>query len=71
MLIRTSAPQPATRTTPTGGTGIWVSGGSLEVIRTAPEDYLQKRVMMMRRTIRAVLAMFAMGSEAGVSGVLI
>lgn len=31
MLIRTSAPQPATRATPTGGTGIMVSKAIFEI----------------------------------------
>lgn len=72
MLTRTSAPQPATRRTPTGGTGIWVSRACFDIFSGIVREVVsQKRVMMIRRTALAVLAMSAIGLSAGVSGVLI
>lgn len=61
MLIRTSAPQPATSATPTGGTVLCVSKASFGSLLEAREGLLQKRVMRMRRMMLAVPAMFAMG----------
>lgn len=43
MLIRTSAPQPATMTTPTGGTGMTVSKASFEVLSGLQEGVAHRR----------------------------
>lgn len=64
MLIRTSTPQPATRATPTGGTGrsgLVCQAASYVFACTEVDGCSQRRVTRMRRMRLHTLAMFAAG----------
>lgn len=64
MLMRRSAPQPAMKKTPRGGTGRGVSHGRTTTAQLI-EDSL-KMVMMMRRMAEIMLACLVVGSLVGV-----